>query len=82
VPPAGRVREERRSGPPIQNTPYRDCMTGHDAERLRRQMGYASAAATADFIIPNMVAEAASGRRRRRKPRRARSSGRSAITRL
>ena len=42
-------------------TPVPRLHEGHDAQRLRRPMGYASAAATADFIIPNMVAEAASG---------------------
>jgi multiple sugar transport system substrate-binding protein len=43
------------------NTPYRDCMKDMTPNGYAGTMGYASAAATADFIIPNMVAEAASG---------------------
>ena len=43
------------------NTPYRDCMKDMTPNGYDGSMGYASAAATADFIIPNMVAEAASG---------------------
>jgi len=43
------------------NTPYRDCMKDMRANSYAGDMGYASAAATADFIIPNMVAEAVSG---------------------
>jgi multiple sugar transport system substrate-binding protein len=42
-------------------TPYRDCMKNGTSNGYAGAMGYASAAATADFIIPNMVAEAASG---------------------
>jgi multiple sugar transport system substrate-binding protein len=42
-------------------TPYRDCMKNGTTNGYAGTMGYASAAATADFIIPNMVAEAASG---------------------
>jgi multiple sugar transport system substrate-binding protein len=42
-------------------TPYRDCMKDMRANSYAGEMGYASAAATADFIIPNMVAEAVSG---------------------
>ena len=42
-------------------TPYRDCMKIMTPNGYAGEMGYASAAATADFIIPNMVAEAASG---------------------
>jgi multiple sugar transport system substrate-binding protein len=42
-------------------TPYRDCMKIMTPNGFAGDMGYASAAATADFIIPNMVAEAASG---------------------
>src|SRR6266403_1211687 len=42
-------------------TPYRDCMKNGTSNGYAGSMGYASAAATADFIIPNMVAEAASG---------------------
>jgi len=43
------------------NTPYRDCMKNGTANGYSGTLGYASAAAVADFIIPNMVAEAASG---------------------
>src|SRR5450432_1992325 len=43
------------------NTPYRDCMKDMRPNSFAGSMGYASAAAVADFIIPNMVAEAASG---------------------
>jgi multiple sugar transport system substrate-binding protein len=42
-------------------TPYRDCFKNGTAGGYGGTMGYASAAAIADFIIPNMVAEAASG---------------------
>jgi len=42
-------------------TPYRDCMKDMTPNGYDGSMGYASAAATADFIIPNMVAEAVSG---------------------
>jgi multiple sugar transport system substrate-binding protein len=42
-------------------TPYRDCMKDMRPNSYAGEMGYASAAATADFIIPNMVAEAVSG---------------------
>ena len=42
-------------------TPYRDCMKIMTPNGYAGDMGYASAAATADFIIPNMVAEAGSG---------------------
>jgi multiple sugar transport system substrate-binding protein len=43
------------------NTPYRDCMKNMTPNGYAGSLGYASAAAVADFIIPNMVAEAASG---------------------
>ena len=43
------------------NTPYRDCMKDMRPNSYAGSMGYASAAAVADFIIPNMVAESASG---------------------
>ena len=43
------------------NTPYRDCMKNMTPNGYAGTLGYASAAAVADFIIPNMVAEAASG---------------------
>jgi multiple sugar transport system substrate-binding protein len=42
-------------------TPYRDCMKNMTPNGYAGSLGYASAAAVADFIIPNMVAEAASG---------------------
>ena len=42
-------------------TPYRDCMKNMTPNGYAGSLGYASAAAQADFIIPNMVAEAASG---------------------
>ena len=41
--------------------PYRDCMKNMTPNGYAGTLGYASAAAVADFIIPNMVAEAASG---------------------
>ena len=43
------------------NTPYRDCMKNMTPNGYAGELGYASAACVADFIIPNMVAEAASG---------------------
>ena len=43
------------------NTPYRDCMKNMTPNGYAGSLGYASAASVADFIIPNMVAEAASG---------------------
>jgi multiple sugar transport system substrate-binding protein len=43
------------------NTPYRDCMKNGTPGGYAGKLGYASAACVADFIIPNMVAEAASG---------------------
>ncbi|MEO8674415.1 MAG: extracellular solute-binding protein [Casimicrobiaceae bacterium] len=43
------------------NTPYRDCMKNMTSNGYAGDLGYASAACVADFIIPNMVAEAASG---------------------
>jgi multiple sugar transport system substrate-binding protein len=42
-------------------TPYRDCFKNGTPGGYAGAMGYASAACIADFIIPNMVAEAASG---------------------
>jgi multiple sugar transport system substrate-binding protein len=42
-------------------TPYRDCMKDMRNNGYAGKMGYASAQCSADFIIPNMVAEAASG---------------------
>ncbi|HEY7904715.1 MAG TPA: extracellular solute-binding protein [Casimicrobiaceae bacterium] len=42
-------------------TPYRDCMKDMRNNGYAGSMGYASAQCSADFIIPNMVAEAASG---------------------
>ena len=43
------------------NTPYRDAMKIMIPNGYAGTMGYASAAAMADFIVVNMVAEAASG---------------------
>ena len=42
-------------------TPYRDCIKNGTPGGYAGTLGYASAASIADFIIPNMVAEAASG---------------------
>ena len=43
------------------HTPYRDCVRNMTAHSHAGKLGYASAAAMADFIMVNMVAEAASG---------------------
>jgi multiple sugar transport system substrate-binding protein len=43
------------------HTPYRDAMKIMQANGYAGKMGYSSAAAMADFIVVNMVAEAASG---------------------
>lgn len=43
------------------NTPYRDSTKNLRPAGYEGKLGYASAGAAADFIIPNMVAEAASG---------------------
>jgi multiple sugar transport system substrate-binding protein len=43
------------------NTPYRDSMKNMVPSGYAGKMGYASAGALADFIVVNMVAEAASG---------------------
>jgi multiple sugar transport system substrate-binding protein len=43
------------------HTPYRDSMKGMLPSGHAGKMGYASAGALADFIVVNMVAEAASG---------------------
>ena len=43
------------------HTPYRDAMKVMQPNGYAGEMGYASAAAMADFIVVNMVAEAASG---------------------
>ena len=43
------------------HTPYRDCVRNMTAHSHAGTLGYASAAAMADFIMVNMVAEAASG---------------------
>jgi multiple sugar transport system substrate-binding protein len=45
------------------HTPYRDAMKIMNANGWPGKMGYASAGAMADFIVVNMVAEAASGAR-------------------
>lgn len=43
------------------NAPYRDSLKNLRPAGYAGKLGYASAGAAADFIIPNMVAEAASG---------------------
>lgn len=43
------------------HTPYRDAMKIMQPNGFAGEMGYASASAMADFIVVNMVAEAASG---------------------
>jgi multiple sugar transport system substrate-binding protein len=43
------------------HTPYRDCVKNMTPHSHAGPLGYASAATMADFIIVNMVAEAASG---------------------
>jgi multiple sugar transport system substrate-binding protein len=43
------------------HTPYRDSVKNLRPAGYQGKLGYASAGAAADFIIPNMVAEAASG---------------------
>ena len=43
------------------NTPYRDSVKNLRPAGYAGKLGYASAGAAADFIIPNMVASAASG---------------------
>lgn len=43
------------------HTPYRDCMKLLRPAGYAGKLGYASAGALADFIVANMVAEAASG---------------------
>jgi multiple sugar transport system substrate-binding protein len=45
------------------HTPYRDTVKNMTAHSYAGRLGYASAGAMADFIIVNMVAEAASGAR-------------------
>jgi multiple sugar transport system substrate-binding protein len=45
------------------HTPYRDVVKNMTAHGYAGTLGYASAAAMADFIVVNMVAEAASGAR-------------------
>jgi multiple sugar transport system substrate-binding protein len=45
------------------HTPYRDCVAKMTPHSYAGPLGYASAAAMADFIVVNMVAEAASGAR-------------------
>lgn len=44
-------------------TAYRDCVKNMRPAGYAGTLGYASAGAAADFIVPNMVAEAASGQR-------------------
>ena len=43
------------------NMPYRDSVKHLRPAGYAGKLGYASAGALADFIVPNMVAEAASG---------------------
>jgi multiple sugar transport system substrate-binding protein len=43
------------------HTPYRDCVKNMRPSGYAGKLGYASAGAGADFIVVNMVAEAASG---------------------
>jgi len=43
------------------HTPYRDCVKNLRPSGYAGKLGYASAGAGADFIVTNMVAEAASG---------------------
>jgi multiple sugar transport system substrate-binding protein len=43
------------------HTPYRDCVAKMTPHSFAGPLGYSSAAAMADFIMVNMVAEAASG---------------------
>ena len=43
------------------NTPYRDCIRNMLYNGFSGSLGYSSAAAMADYIVVNMVAEAASG---------------------
>ncbi len=43
------------------HTPYRDCVAKMTPHSYAGRLGYASAAAMADYIIVNMVAEAGSG---------------------
>ena len=43
------------------HTPYRDCVKNMRPAGWEGKLGYASAGAGADFIVTNMVAEAASG---------------------
>jgi len=43
------------------HTPYRDCVKNMRPAGYAGKLGYASAGAGADFIVVNMVAEAASG---------------------
>ena len=43
------------------NTPYRDCIRNMLYNGFSGALGYSSAAAMADYIVVNMVAEAASG---------------------
>ncbi|MFZ9550372.1 MAG: ABC transporter substrate-binding protein [Hylemonella sp.] len=43
------------------HTPYRDCVKNMRPAGWEGRLGYASAGAGADFIVTNMVAEAASG---------------------
>ena len=44
-------------------TAYRDCVKNLRPAGYAGKLGYASAGSAADFIVPNMIAEAASGQR-------------------
>ena len=59
---AARPTRRTRSGPSDpKNTPYRDAVKNLRPAGYAGKLGYASAGAAADFIVVNMVAEAASG---------------------
>ena len=61
VTPALAVYEKHPVWKDPKATPYRDAMKIMLPSGYAGKMGYASAGALADFIIVNMVAEAASG---------------------
>ena len=43
------------------HTPFRDCVKNMTPNSYAGKLGYASAGTMADFVMVNMVAEAASG---------------------
>jgi multiple sugar transport system substrate-binding protein len=62
VAPAQGLRQPTRSGrSDPKHTPYRDAFKNLRPAGYAGKLGYASAGALADFIVTNMVAEAASG---------------------